>query len=504
MNGDTGVYSLSTSATNTRNAGNYDITGSVLDTNYNITFEGEKNAYTIGKRAITVTIEGATSVYGAEIAELTSSVTSGNIVNDDTDVYSLTTAATNRSGVGNYNITGSVENANYDIAFVGGKDAYTITAREIIIEWCKNDFTYNGGVQAVTAYYNDINNSEVALAVTVKEADGAEAEFRNAGDYTATAAFAKGETNYALPATVTAAYNIAKLAVSVVANDAEMYYGDTPADLTWSYAEGSAQFVASDNIELAVTTDANNLNSVGTYETAVTEAEFENYTVTYAKGVMRVVARELTVTIDKKSSAYGDEIAELASAVTDGEIVNGDTEVYSLSTAATSSSAVGGYDITGKIENSNYNITFEGEKNAYTITAREIAIVWCENKFTYNGSVQTVTAYYKDIKNSEVALAVTIEADGVVTEFRNAGNYTATAAFANGETNYALPEIVTKGYSIGKLAVSVIADNAEMQYGDTPADLTWSYAEGSAEFVETDGITLTVITDADSESAARQ
>ena len=47
-----------------------------------------------------------------------------------------------------------------------------------------------------------------------------------------------------------------------------------------------------------------------------------------------MVARKLTVTIDKKSSAYGDEIAELASAVTDGEIVNGDTEVYSYDNRA--------------------------------------------------------------------------------------------------------------------------------------------------------------------------
>ena len=499
VNGDTGVYSLSTSATNTSNAGNYDITGSVLDTNYNITFEGGTNAYTIGKRAITVTIEGATSVYGDEIAELASAVTDGEIVNGDTKVYSLSTSATNSSNVGEYNINGTVNNLNYDITFEGGTYAYTITAREIAIVWCENKFTYNGGVQAVTAYYKDINNAEVALAVTVK-ADGAEAEFRNAGDYTATAAFAKGETNYALPATVTAAYNIAKLAVSVVADDAEMQYGSTPAGLGWSYAEGSSEFIASDNIELVVSTTADELSPVGAYETAITEAEFENYTVTYAKGVMQVVARKITVTIDKKSSAYGDEIAELASAVTDGEIVNGDTEVYSLSTSATNRSNVGNYDITGSVENANYDITFVGGKGAYTITAREIIIAWCENNFTYNGGVQTVTAYYKDINNSEVALAVTIEADEVVTEFRNAGNYTATASFAYGETNYALPDNATAIYEIKKLEVSVIADNAEMPYGSTPANLTWRYAEGSAEFVASDNVIVEVITDATSAS----
>ena len=499
VNGDAAVYTLSTFATNTSNAGNYDIAGTANNLNYAVTFEGGELAYTIGQRAITVTIDGATSVYGDEIAELASAVTDGEIVNGDTKVYSLSTSATNSSNVGEYNINGTVNNLNYDITFEGGTYAYTITAREIAIVWCENKFTYNGGVQAVTAYYKDINNSEVALAVTVK-ADGAEAEFRNAGDYTATAAFAKGETNYALPATVTAAYNIAKLAVSVVANDAEMYYGDTPAGLGWSYAEGSAQFVASDNIELEVTTDANNLSSVGTYETVITEAVFDNYTVTYAKGVMQVVARKLTVTIDKKSSVYGDKIAELTSSVTSGNIVNDDTEVYSLSTSATNRSNVGNYDITGSVLDTNYNITFEGGTNAYTITAREISLIWCENDFTYNGGVQTVTAYYKDINNSEVALAVTIEADEVVTEFRNAGNYTATASFAYGETNYALPDNATAIYEIKKLEVSVIADNAEMPYGSTPANLTWRYAEGSAEFVASDNVIVEVITDATSAS----
>ena len=502
VNDDTEVYSLSTSATNTSNADNYDITGSVLDTNYNITFEGEKDAYTIGKRAVTVTIEGATSVFGDEIAELTSSVTSGNIVNDDTEVYSLSTSATNSSNVGEYNINGTVNNLNYDITFEGETNAYTITAREIAIVWCDNNFTYNGSVQAITAYYKDINNAEVALAVTVKEADGAEAEFRNAGDYTAEAAFATGETNYTLPDENSATYTIKELEVSVVANDAEMYYGSTPANLTWRYAEGSAQFVASDNIKLAVTTDANNLSSVGTYETVITEAVFENYTVTYAKGVMQVVARELTVTIDEKSSVYGDEIAKLTSSVTAGNIVNDDGNVYSLSTAATSSSAVGGYDITGKIENSNYDITFVGGADAYTITARDIAIVWCDNNFTYNGSVQAITAYYKDIDDAEVALDIIVKADDTVAEFKNAGDYTAEAVFKNGETNYALPDNATAIYEIKKLEVSVIADNAEMPYGSTPANLTWRYAEGSAEFVASDNVTVEVVTDATSESPA--
>ena len=496
VNDDTDVYSLTTAATSSNAVGGYDITGKIENSNYYITFDGGELAYTIGKRAITVTIDGATSVYGDETAELTSSVTSGNIVNDDTDVYSLTTAATNRSDVGNYDITGSVLDTNYNITFEGETNAYTITARVVTINWCENNFTYNGTEQTIAATYADVSGSNIPLNVTTDR------EFKNAGDYTATAAFRNGERNYALPATVTATYGIKKLAVSVVANDAEMEYGDTPANLTWSYAEGSAQFVDSDNIELVVSATADNLSPVGEYVTAITEAEFDNYTVTYAKGVMQVVARKITVTIDKKSSVYGDEIAELTSSVTSGNIVNDNTDVYSLTTAATNRSGVGNYDITGSVLDTNYNITFEGGTYAYTITARVVTINWCENKFTYNGSVQAVTAYYKDINNAEVALAVTVKADGAEAEFRNAGNYTATAAFKNGETNYALPAVNSAVYNIGKLAVSVVANDAEMQYGDTPAGLGWHYTEGSAEFVASDNVIVEVITDATSASPA--
>ena len=148
----------------------------------------------------------------------------------------------------------------------------------------------------------------------------------------------------------------------------------------------------------------------------------------------------------------------------------------------------------GRARKENYNVTGLTSEE-YSIEAYEVAIVWCDNAYTYNGKVQTVSATYADVSGSNFPLNVTTDR-----KFKNAGDYTATAAFAKGETNYALPEIVTKGYSIGKLAVSVIADDTEMEYGDTPADLTWSYAKGSAEFVASDNVIVEVITDATSAS----
>ena len=117
----------------------------------------------------------------------------------------------------------------------------------------------------------------------------------------------------------------------------------------------------------------------------------------------------------------------------------------------------------GRARKENYNVTGLTSEE-YSIEAYEVAIVWCDNAYTYNGGVQVITATYADVSGSNIPLNVTTDR-----EFKNAGNYTATARFAYGETNYALPDNATAIYEIKKLEVSVIADNAEMPYGSTPA-----------------------------------
>ena len=102
---------------------------------------------------------------------------------------------------------------------------------------------------------------------------------------------------------------------------------------------------------------------------------------------------DLTVNIQKASSVYGDGIAELkATAV---GIVNGDTDVYSLSTTATGTSDVGNYDITGMSNNGNYNITFTGGTDAYTITRRELTV-----------TIDVADKRYDGTKNAEIISAV--------------------------------------------------------------------------------------------------
>ncbi len=89
----------------------------------------------------------------------------------------------------------------------------------------------------------------------------------------------------------------------------------------------------------------------------------------------------------------------------------------------------------------------------FTISAKEIEIVWTEDNFTYNGTDQknSVTAYYLDVNSQQIALAVTAPA-----EFKDytAEGYVFSVSFANGETNYVLPSDVTKTYHIKQAAQS--------------------------------------------------
>lgn len=141
-------------------------------------------------------------------------------------------------------------------------------------------------------------------------------------------------------------------------------------------------------------------------------------------------------------------------------IYNGAEQVYALTANDNYTilndkrTNVGKQDVTvGLIDKINYewadgtnsDLTF-----TFTIDVKEIAIVWVEDDFTYNGVDQTdsVTAHYVDVNGDEIAL--TVSAAGAFTDYNQSG-YEFTASFANGETNYILPSVVTKTYHIKKV-----------------------------------------------------
>ena len=124
----------------------------------------------------------------------------------------------------------------------------------------------------------------------------------------------------------------------------------------------------------------------------------------------------------------------------------------------------GVYTITATLADTVKNYTAASASVTYTVDPKTVEIVWSENNYTYTGSVQTVTATYNDVNSDAVELAVSF-GEGV--EFMNAGEYTATAGFAEGDNalgNYALPENVINNYNIKKADSVIDTDGVVKTY----------------------------------------
>lgn len=123
--------------------------------------------------------------------------------------------------------------------------------------------------------------------------------------------------------------------------------------------------------------------TVGKYTVRVTVAADGNYKAASATADFTISAKKITVAIDGKTSIYGNDIVTLTA--TDNGIVNGDSNVYSLSTIASKTAGVGTYDITGTALDDNYSITFTGGENAYEITKRNLTVTVVVNDKQYDG-----------------------------------------------------------------------------------------------------------------------
>ena len=452
VNGDEGVYSLSCAVSKTTKVGTYAITGTALDGNYAITFTGEADAYTVLAREITITIDKKSAEYGDEQVALTAD--ESEIVNGDKGVYSLSCGVTKTTKVGKYAITGTPLDENYAITFVGEAAAYQVVPRAITIAVAAKSSVYGDEPVALTADESAIVNGDkgvYSLACDVTAAS-------NVGKYDVIGTALDG--NYAITFTGEAdAYTVVARAITITADDKQSIYGDAAATLTavatLDADEEGIAIIGEDQVYV-LTCEVSATTGIGTYAINVVPANNANYVVTAVGAEYTVVARNITIAIDAKTSVFGDALVALTA--DESQIVNGDAEVYSLASTVTATSAVGKYAITGTALDENYNITFVGEADAYTLTQRELTLAWGETSFVYNSAAQVPTATIGNTVNGQ-AVAVSVAGEKVAV-----GEYTATASINN--ANYKLPAVVTKAFSITKKALTVTADAKKVGYGD--------------------------------------
>ena len=151
---------------------------------------------------------------------------------------------------------------------------------------------------------------------------------------------------------------------------------------------------------------------------------------------------------------------------------------------------MGTYTVYYQVTKDNYD-TVNGSATVQ-ITPKELTLNWSTDAFTYNGSPQAPTASVEGVINSDDC---TVSVSGAKTDYSDDA-YTATATL-NGEKagNYVLPTDNTTTFTIGKKALTIIANNQTITYGNPIATgAANATADGLANGDTLTGVTLTAST----------
>ena len=386
----------------------------------------------ITKRAITVSIEDKTSVYGEEMLALTSKVTSGELVGEEklSEIVTLSKAAGVNAGT--YAISGAVNNnavaANYNVTIVGSNGSegvYTITKRAITVSIEDKTSVYGEEMLALTSKVTSgelVGEEKLSEIVTLSKAAGV-----NAGTYAISGAVNNNAVAANYNVTIVGSngnegvYTITKRAITVTVKNANSVYGENLADISSGYdlSEGSmAPGESLDFISLEIEKKAGEteIRNAGTYS-IIGKSLNGNYAVKFVGqdgkndyGVYTIAKREITVTIDNKTSVYGENEVALTASVTGAiKLAAWDSNLYSvISLKKAEGKNVGSYAIDLTVANDNYSVTYN--KNAvYTITARSVTVTVNDAASVYGNAESQLTATANLAKGDESKLYDIVE-----------------------------------------------------------------------------------------------
>ncbi len=523
------VYALSVTGLGGKvNAGSYAIVGSASGErafNYELTFVD--GVYTVARKLVSVNIAAGGGTYGTAIKpaevvsvdtlvegdELATAIepflvwTYSGTANDGVTVYGGSEVPTQ---AGSYSViltlSESADGAVCNYTMTPVSDGF-IVARQTVGVPVLAGFFYNGAEQSVEgqaiAARDAINELYAGLASFT--ADSLVEE--EAGVYSVT--FAISDTaNYMWTG---AAEGTQEIDVEWQIRQAQISDGlsvSVPVLDDWVYdnsaktPDGAVLTIGENTISDAqivyvyAATDSDNAAdyrlepyvNAGTYYVRAWVAETENFAEVYSETAEYTIER---ASYDFEGIAFsGDHVTYNGgyySIGIDGELPVGldnigVTVVYTLngetSTTPIRLTDAGTYTITAELHSASENYVAPAwtQTAQLVIDARTVSVQWDRTEFTYNGSEQTVTAYYLDVNDERRDLRVSVD-----DTFLEVGEYTATASFAQTDNNYALNGVTQR--VVMNSASIVVAIGAQ----------TFTYSGGmpvldqSAYTVETEG-----------------
>jgi len=257
--------------------------------------------YTITGTPLTVTVNNATSVYGAAFPTFTGTITGQQ--NGDTFTATYTTTATPASAVGQYPITATVQGANiaaYTVTVVPGTLTITqaplsITANNATRPYDTANPTFTGTIAGT------VNGDALSETFTTPATLTS-----NVGTYAIVPALSGAAAgNYAVTAT-NGTLTITPLSVTVTANDATRVFGAPNPAFTATVVPPVPGLTTSE------TTTATQSSPVGNYfiVPTVTSPVSGNYSVTLVEGTL-TIGQSPTTTLLQSSAAtstYGSSV----------------------------------------------------------------------------------------------------------------------------------------------------------------------------------------------------
>ena len=245
--------------------------------NPNYTLTAVNGTYTVDRLAVTIAIEPVSSTYGEAFATLTAD--DSEVLYGDVRTYALSTAATVIGDVGTYDVVGAAVNTDYDITFVGGAGAYTITPRVLSVTWSGTQFVYDGTPQLPTITLGNVLEGDV-VAATV------EGVATDAGIYTATATDVDNG-NYVLPALASIGFYIDKADATFDLTNVKTVFAYTGEQFSLTGVVTSGETAYLDN----------EFCEVGYYDVTIESAETANYRA--GSMVVTVTVREAAPVVDE-------------------------------------------------------------------------------------------------------------------------------------------------------------------------------------------------------------
>ncbi len=471
---DASKYTVSVTGKGTQilEAGTYQIT---------VTLDGEtiaQESFNVTEKDVTVTIKPQSSVYGDDISVKNDMFTVSGVIDGD-DLGITLTIDNSARNAGKYDIEGAWNNKNYNVTFVGGDEAYEITAKAIVVE-IENKESFYGAQDAVLsailkgslAYTDSFDSLGIKL---VREAG------KNAGTYEITLDSWTNE-NYTITAE-NATYTVKKLALRAIVANATSVYGDPLAKLTFAiegkFADGENQDVL--NAKLSI----GNAKNAGTYgiEFAYDNA---NYDVSATNAMYTITKREVTLLVQDATSVYGDPDAALVVGITKGTMAYGENENTLVSIMRAEGRNVGTYAITAtKADNANYDVTIaytSATNSVYTITKRPVTVTVKNAELPYTATWANLNAALEYESNGlagdELNVRLFVLVGGVELTADNfgsmfaGGTHVISASIDNG--NYEL-NVVNGALTVGLPVVSLTdaARGITRVYGNTQNVFNW-------------------------------